>query len=264
MAHGLAIATSILQIRFPRPKVSFVSKDRARELTRLVDEIDRRGVMLVYPQKGHDDPTSIWHVLYPRRTMQWAWDEDADPRVAQVWHLREELARDPRVVYGKWFAGRATFFSKELFLAMLTHLREAAKGDLRVGLSLDAQGLLSALEDDSPMATRALREATDLAGRVREGAYTRAMRVLWSRLLVVGAGEVAEGGFPSLAIGATSLLLEDLWNRSAAPKSTKKKAKSSARNEGEELLVRTMESSPAFARAFRRVVREVAAAAAER
>jgi hypothetical protein len=208
--------------------------------------IEKHGVMLVYPQKGRTDPPSLWHALYPRSTMRWAWDADADPRVSALWHLREELTRSRRVVYGKWFAGRATFFSRDLFRAMLAHLRAA--GDLRTGLSLDAQGLLAALEEDSPMATRALRDKVDLAGRLREGAYTRAMRALWSRLLIVGAGEVDEGGFPSLAIGATRVLLEEDWEASGA-----KSAKGAA------LLARVQASSPAFARALARVERSVAA-----
>jgi hypothetical protein len=207
--------------------------------------IAQHGVMLVYPQKGKkDDPPSLWHALYPRSAMRWAWDADADPRVSELWHLRDELTRSGRVVYGKWFAGRATFFSRDLFRAMLAHLRAA--GDLRAGLSLDAQGLLAALEDDSPRLTRALRQAAELEGRTREAAYARAMRVLWSRLLIVGAGEVEDGGFPSLAVGATSVLCEDVWEASRA-----KDAKGAA------LLARVQASSPSFARAFARVERSV-------
>ena len=33
--------------------------------------------------------------------------------------------------------------------------------------------------------------------------------MLWSRLLIVG--EVDDGAFPSLAVGATELVFEDLW-----------------------------------------------------
>jgi hypothetical protein len=223
-----------------------VSETRGRRWAVPLQAIEKHGVMLVYPQKDRHDPPSLWHALYPRSAMRWAWDADADPRVSQLWHLREELSRSERVVYGKWFAGRATFFSRDLFRAMLARFRAA--GDVRGGLSLDAQSLLAALEDDSPMATRALRETADLAGRLREGAYTRAMRVLWSRLLIVGAGEVAEGGFPSLAIGATRVLLEDEWESTGAESA-----------EGAALLERVRRASPAFARAFGRVERSIAA-----
>jgi hypothetical protein len=34
---------------------------------------------------------------------------------------------------------------------------------------------------------------------------------LFFRLLIVGLGEVEDGAFPSLAVGATTLLYDDLW-----------------------------------------------------
>jgi hypothetical protein len=37
------------------------------------------------------------------------------------------------------------------------------------------------------------------------------MKFLWTRLLIVGVGEVDDGAFPSLAVGATELVFEDLW-----------------------------------------------------
>ena len=38
------------------------------------------------------------------------------------------------------------------------------------------------------------------------------MRELWSRCLIVAYGEVDDGAFPSLAIGSTPLIFEDLWS----------------------------------------------------
>jgi hypothetical protein len=49
-----------------------------------------------------------------------------------------------------------------------------------------------------------------------EGAYHKALKPLWSRGLIVGYGEVDEGAFPSLAIGATQVLFEELWKESQA------------------------------------------------
>jgi hypothetical protein len=40
------------------------------------------------------------------------------------------------------------------------------------------------------------------------------MKELFTRLLIVGFGEVEDGAFPSLAVGATELLFEDLWKAS--------------------------------------------------
>jgi hypothetical protein len=70
------------------------------------------------------------------------------------------------------------------------------------------------LEDDSPLPTKRLREYAELSGRENERGFTRGMRELSSKLFVVGFGEVEEGGFPSLAAGASRLLFEDAWDRS--------------------------------------------------
>jgi hypothetical protein len=47
--------------------------------------------------------------------------------------------------------------------------------------------------------------------------FTAAMKVLWSRLLIVGTGEVEDGAFPSLAVAATELQFEDIWNARHKP-----------------------------------------------
>ncbi len=39
--------------------------------------------------------------------------------------------------------------------------------------------------------------------------FEKSMRTLWPRLLIVGFGEVEDGAFPSLAIGATQTLLKN-------------------------------------------------------
>jgi hypothetical protein len=41
--------------------------------------------------------------------------------------------------------------------------------------------------------------------------YNKSTKVLWERLLIVGFGEVDDGAFPSLAVGSTENLFEDLW-----------------------------------------------------
>lgn len=218
----------------------------SRTLDRAVKAINEHGVLLVYPLQNRQDPLSLWHVLYPKSEMRWAWDQDADPRVASLWHLREELSRSRRVAYAKWLLGRATFFSLDVFRAMVATLRaEGSLGpDLRRGLSPSSRGLLELLLDNSPQATKALRQGADLEGRAHEAEYNRAMKALWDRLLAVGCGEEEEGGFPSLAVAATELLFEDLWLDAETP------------NPGDaRRLQQIAESSPAFARAWRKVTR---------
>jgi hypothetical protein len=71
--------------------------------------------------------------------------------------------------------------------------------------------LLELLEDNSPQSTKELRAAADLQGKANERAYTRGLGELWSRLVVVGVGEVDDGAFPSLLMSATRHRFEDLW-----------------------------------------------------
>lgn len=59
-----------------------------------------------------------------------------------------------------------------------------------------------------------------LKGRDNEAAFQRAMKELWSRLLIVAFGEVDDGAFPSLAVGSTRVLFEDLWRKAFAMESS--------------------------------------------
>ena len=214
--------------------------------SRAIAAIEAHGALLVYPVQNKREPLSLWHVLHPRSEMHWAWDADADPRVAELWHLRERLARSKKVVYTKWLSGRATFFSHAFFRAALAALK--AEHDLRAGLSRDSLALLEILLDDSPQPTRRLREAAGLEGRANESAFTRAMRPLWERMLIVGTGEAEEGGFPSLAVGATELVNEPDWL-----------ASEEQTDAGAAVLDAALSRLPSFSRAFRRVLRAIPA-----
>jgi len=219
---------------------------RATMEERAVRAIEQHGALLVYPMGNRADPPSLWSVLHPRTPMRWAWDEGADRRVVALWHLREQLARSRRVVYGKWYAGRAVFFSRALFGSMLVALQPST-----LPCSREASELLALLDEDSPRSTKALRAEAGLRGRESERTWTRAMRELWERLLVVGTGEVPDGAFPSLEVGATRWIFEALWDaqQSGAP--------DAARAEVEASLGRT---SRAFLAHWRKVVQKVARA----
>lgn len=173
-----------------------------------VAAIEQAGALLVYPIVNRKDPASLWSVLYPRSAMNWSWDETADPRIARLWHLRERLSRTRRVVYTKWYQGRAVFFSRELFSSMLTALAPWS-----LPCSTEAREVLTLLEDNSPQTTKALRLEAGLRGRESGRTWTRALRELWERLLIVGSGEADDGAFPSLQVGATRWLFEDLWDQ---------------------------------------------------
>lgn len=193
-----------------------ISRD-TRAMSRPTDEaralaaIEQHGALLVYPIHNQREPPSLWRALHPRSEMHWAWDADADPRVAALWRLRERLARARDVVYGKWYRGRAVFFAKPLFEAMLAVLQP----DL-CDCSMEAREILALLEDDSPQSSKTLRAAAGLKGKLGERTWTRAMQELWSRLLVVGTGEVDDGAFPSLEVGATRWIFEEQWEAARA------------------------------------------------
>lgn len=176
-----------------------------------ISAINKHGILLVFPIDNAIAPRSLWSVAHPRSKMLWEWDESGDDRVSKMWHLREELSRSRQVVYTKWYRGRATFFSREVFVAMLGKLLRHPS--LTRSLSPNAKEILGILEIDSPLSTKALKRAAGLTGRLNEAAYSRALKELWSRLLIVGFGEVDEGAFPSLAMGASKILFEDLFEK---------------------------------------------------
>ncbi len=175
-----------------------------------VEAINKNGALLVFPLDNRKEPASLWSHFHPRSSMRWEWDDDGDNRVANLWHLKTELSTTGKVVYMKWFRGRATYFSKELFTLLLRSLNRDAPDS---GLSADATRLLRILEGESPLSTKEIKRQSGMQGRALEPAYERAMKELWARCLIVAYGEVDDGAFPSLAVGATRALFEDLWNQ---------------------------------------------------
>jgi hypothetical protein len=200
--------------------------------------IARHGALLVYPIANRKDPPSLWHELHPRSVMHWAWNEGADVRVAELWQLRERLARSRAVVYSKWYRGRAVFFSQDLFAAMLSELAPQQSA-----LTPDARALFELLEDDSPQSTKLLRAAAGLRGRESERVWVRSMKELWEQLWVVGTGEVEDGAFPSLELGATRWIFEALWEDAAAGPSAAQRA----------LLAEQLARAPWFAAHWRKI-----------
>ncbi len=174
-----------------------------------IEIINKRGILLVFPRANQKVPLSLWSEFHPRTKMKWEWDEGGDNRVFKMWTLMKELSDCRDVVYSKWYQGRATFFSRDVFTAMLARLKQTH--NLKIGLSATARLLLDELEMDSPLSTRELKKRTDLRGRFHEPTYQRALKDLFLRMLVIAFGEVDDGAFPSLAVGSTAHIYEDLW-----------------------------------------------------
>lgn len=80
-------------------------------------------------------------------------------------------------------------------------------------LSRESRDILEALEMDSPLSTKQIKEAVGLQGKMLESTYNRAMKDLWQRLQIVAFGEVDDSSFPSLAVGATQNIFEELYLR---------------------------------------------------
>lgn len=184
-----------------------------------VQKINDRGALLVFPINNKKEPASLWSEFYPRSKMRWDWDADGDQRVSDLWALMKKLSDSREVVYSKWYQGRATFFSRKLFAALIN---QSLHNFTDPKLSVTAKNLLEALESDSPLSTKQLKAVTDLRGKDNERFYNRGMKELFSKFLIVAFGEVDDGAFPSLAVGATKLLYEDLFIE--ASKMTEKQA----------------------------------------
>lgn len=191
----------------------------SRELTQQINIINKNHALLVFPIKNKSEPLSLWKALYPRTEMRWEWSDDGDDKVFKLWHSREQLAKSGLVVYSKWYQNRATLFSKELFLNMMAFLETVkyceAILERTAGAEREARVILEALMSDSPQSTKQVKEVADLQGKFMEAKFNKVMKQLWSNLAIVAYGEFEDSSFPSLAIGSTQVLFEDLWNDSA-------------------------------------------------
>ncbi|MFN9069187.1 MAG: hypothetical protein ACK5V3_18330 [Bdellovibrionales bacterium] len=174
-----------------------------------IEAINRDGVILVFPINNKPEPHSLWSELHPNKEMRWDWDVTGDNKVVDLWHLKTELSKTRKVVYSKWFRGRATYFSRDLFAACLRFEREYPHR-----LSRDSENLLSTLVSDSPLSTKQLKALTELQGKMFEAQFNRSMKPLWERFKIVAYGEFEDSSFPSLGLAATQTLFEDLLEES--------------------------------------------------
>lgn len=171
-----------------------------------VEAINTKGFLLLFPINNSQTPDSLWFSLFPKTNMRWEWDDSADNRVVQLWYLSRLLAQSKDVIYGKFYRGRATFFSKDVFRDLL-----ALKGTSEYQSQIpESRKILELLEMDSPLSTKQLKEFSELKGKLLEPIYHKALRDLWENFAIVGLGEIEDGAFPSLAHAATRTAFEDL------------------------------------------------------
>jgi hypothetical protein len=189
---------------------------------RAIEFINKNGILMVFPIKNQKLPKSLWSEFFPRKKMVWDWDEDADDNVANLWHLMKSLSDSKKVVYTKWYRGRATFFSRKAFVAAL----KITEGLRQEPLPAASEKIYDILLSDSPLSTKQLKKASELQGKFFASTYNRATKYLFERFYIVAFGEVDDGAFPSLCVGAACNLYEDLWQE----------AKSMSQNQAHKIL----------------------------
>lgn len=187
-------------------------------LKKAISLINQHGILLVFPINNAPEPNSLWRELHPRTPLKWEWDSDGDQKVFKMWTLMKELSDCKQVVYSKWYKGRATFFSRELFTALLK-----LQTDKNIK-NREANIILDELKSNSPLSTKELKKITELRGKLLEPLYNKAMKQLFEKFLIIAFGEVDDGAFPSLAVGATENIYEEL-TLEAASLSTQKALK---------------------------------------
>ena len=163
--------------------------------------------LLVFPIPNKKEPKSLWHVLHPKSVMKWEWNESGDDKVVKLWHLRRLLAESHRVIYSKWYRGRATLFSESLFKKLWVFF-----GPARLRIAGEGREIVELLEMESPLSTKQIRRGVELTGRDNEKRYVASMKELWRTFAIVGVGEIDDGAFPSLAHAATPVIFEELCN----------------------------------------------------
>lgn len=173
-------------------------------LKKAISLINQHGILLVFPINNAPEPNSLWRELHPRTPLKWEWDSDGDQKVFKMWTLMKELSDCKQVVYSKWYKGRATFFSRELFTALLK-----LQTDKNIK-NREANIILDELKSNSPLSTKELKKITELRGKLLEPLYNKAMKQLFEKFLIIAFGEVDDGAFPSLAVGATENIYEEL------------------------------------------------------
>jgi hypothetical protein len=141
------------------------SRSKVPTLAKAVDRIRERGGLLVFPINSREEPRSLWSEFFPGTKMVWDWNEDGDMRVAEMWQLIKLLSDSSEVVYSKWYQGRATFFSRELFASMLAVRRRTF--DPRRGLSSTAKTLLEVLENQFAAFNEGVKACRGPAGQVQ-------------------------------------------------------------------------------------------------
>ncbi len=164
---------------------------RVRTAADAVRFINTVGYCLLFPVKNVPLP-SLYFACARRRPVTW-------DRYAQLlWEWKDDLPRQRRAFYAKYFKGRGTFISRKLLPHFLAMRNAAAAPDgferfYAAGrISHDARAVWQALEQHGPLATLELRHACKMETKQGNRRFKRAMLELQGLLLVVHFGAEQE------------------------------------------------------------------------
>jgi winged helix DNA-binding protein len=175
------------ELRWPR-KV-----ETPAEAVRFLDAV---GYCVLFPVKNVALPSLYYAVAREKMRPEPHWDQ----YIQKVWTWKDQLGKQRRAFYAKYFRGRGTFIS----LNMLPHFLAMRESAARPGdhepyyaagrISHDARAIWEALERHGPLATLELRHACKMDSKAGNKRFKRAMLELQCQLLAVhfGAEQEAE------------------------------------------------------------------------
>jgi len=156
-----------------------------------VQFIDAVGYSLLFPIKGLPLP-SLCYACARRECTSW------DQYCLRIWKWKDELGRQRRAFYAKYFKGRGTFISVNLlphFLAMEGSAYGAEDFDRAYAggrITADARAVWAALAEYGPLASLELRHACKFETQAGNRRFKKAVLQLSRLLLVVHFGTEQE------------------------------------------------------------------------
>lgn len=166
---------------------------RVKTAADVVKFIDAAGFCLLFPNKNVALP-SLYFAVTGRVPIHW------DIAVDKLWKWKDDLPRQRRAFYSKYFKKRGTFISVEMlpyFLAMegaALEPRGAARLYAAGRITDDARTIWEALENHGALATLELRQVCKMETVAGNKRYKRAMLELSRDLIVVHSGAEQETG----------------------------------------------------------------------
>lgn len=197
---------------------------RVRTASDAVRFIDAVGYCMLFPVKGVPLPSLYYACARRDIHLGPGWDKYCQ----MIWEWKDDLPKQGRAFYAKYFKGRGTFISLKLlphFLAMEGAAANPNDYDRFYAagrISHDARSIWEALAKHGPLATLELRHACKMETQAGNRRYKKAMLELQRKLLVVHFGseqetqawasgrfELVSRAFPRQAASARTITPED-------------------------------------------------------